>query len=498
MCRYLLQSIIFKESNLQKMKLRIIILVAVLFFTNRSAAQPGFEELIQSLMSQENYKYASAGIHIVDLSSGEEVYGLNSDKLMIPASTMKLVTSAAALQILGPDYRFHTKIGYTGEIVDATLHGDLVVIGGGDPALGSEYFMAHYYQPDFLQSWAEQVKAAGIKRVDGNLVLDGSLYDSEKIPPNWIWEDMGNYYGAGASALTAYDNLFRITFRSPRKANQPTEIVAVYPKVSGLAFKNEVLSSNINRDRAFVFGSPLDGKRVIRGTIPKNRSAFTIKASNPFPEQMLADNLWQQLNNAGVFISGNVVFKKVSAHKFQNIYIQESPQLAEIVRVLNIESVNLFAEHLVKQIAAETNEIGNREEGLQQITDFYRKNNFDTNQIVMEDGSGLSHFNLVTPQFFTHLLSYMANSEQIFPVFENSLPSAGEGTLYQFNPENFSEESLLAKSGSMTRVRCYAGYLTANSGNKLAFSFMYNHFAGNHSELINSLEDIFIALKKEY
>jgi D-alanyl-D-alanine carboxypeptidase/D-alanyl-D-alanine-endopeptidase (penicillin-binding protein 4) len=309
---------------------------------------------------------------------------------------------------------------------------------------------------------------------------------------------MGNYYGAGASALTAYDNLFRITFRSPRKANQPTEIVAVYPKVSGLAFKNEVLSSNINRDRAFVFGSPLDGKRVIRGVIPKNRPAFTIKASNPFPEQMLAGDFWQQLNNAGIFITGNVVFEKVSAYNFQNIYIQESPQLAEIVRVLNIESVNLFAEHLVKQIAAEATGVGNREDGLQQITDFYRKNNFDTNQIVMDDGSGLSHFNLVTPQFFTHLLSYMSTSEQIFPAFENSLPSAGEGTLYQFNPENFSEKLLLAKSGSMTRVRCYAGYLTTNSGNKLAFSFMYNHFAGNHSELINLLEDIFIALKKEY
>ncbi|MGM0621097.1 MAG: D-alanyl-D-alanine carboxypeptidase/D-alanyl-D-alanine endopeptidase, partial [Bacteroidota bacterium] len=463
-----------------------------------SAAQSGIEELIQNLISQENYKHASAGIHIVDLSSGEVVYTLNSDKLMIPASTMKLVTSAAALQILGPDYRFLTKIGYTGEIVDGTLHGDLVVIGGGDPALGSEYFMAHYYQPHFLQSWAEQVKVAGIKRVEGNLVLDGSLYDSEKIPPTWIWEDMGNYYGAGASALTVYDNLFRITFRSPRKANQPTEIVAVYPKVSGLTFKNEVLSSNINRDRAYVFGSPLDGERVIRGTIPKNRPAFTIKASNSFPDQMLADDFWQQLNNAGIFISGNFVFKKVSVHNFQNIYIQESPQLAEIVQVLNIESVNLFAEHLVKQIAAETIGVGNREDGLQQITDFYRKNNFDANQIVMEDGSGLSHFNLVTPQFFTHLLRYMATSEQIFPAFKNSLPSAGEGTLYQFNPVNFSEKSLLTKSGSMSRVRCYAGYLTTTSGKTLAFSFMFNHFAGNHSELINLLEDIFITMKEQY
>jgi D-alanyl-D-alanine carboxypeptidase/D-alanyl-D-alanine-endopeptidase (penicillin-binding protein 4) len=465
---------------------------------NCSSAQSGFEESVQSLLAQQNYKHASAGIHIIDLSSGEEVYALNSEKLMIPASTMKLVTSAAALQVLGPDYRFQTKIGYTGEIVDGTLHGDMVIIGGGDPALGSEYFMNHYFQPNFLQTWAMQVKAAGINRVEGNLVLDGSLYDSEKVPSTWIWEDMGNYYGAGASALTAYDNLFRITFRSPRQPDQPTEIVAVYPKVPELTFKNEVLSSNINSDRAYVFGSPLDGKRVIRGTIPKNRRAFTIKASNPFPAQLLTDDFGLQLNNAGIFITGNVIFEKVSSQNFQNIYIQESPQLAEIVRVLNKESINLIAEHLVRQIAAEKNGVGKREDGLQLITDFYRKNRFDINQIFMEDGSGLSHFNLVTPQFFTHLLSFMATSEKKIPAFENSLPSAGEGTLFQFNPDNFSENSLLAKSGSMTRVRCYAGYLSTNSGKTLAFSFMFNHFSGNHSELINLLEDVFILLKNEY
>ncbi len=476
------------------MKLRIFTFLVAVLISHFGNSQQRFENALKKLLEQPEYQHATAGIHIIDLSSGEDVYSFNSEKLMIPASTMKLVTSAAALEIFGPDYRFQTKIGYTGDIVDGTLTGDLIIVGGGDPALGSEYFMDHYFHPHFLNTWAEKIKATGIKRIEGNLVLDGSSYDSEKIPPTWIWEDMGNYYGAGSSALTVYDNLFRITFRSPRKANQPTEVIAVYPKVSGLTFKNEVLSSNINRDRAYVFGSPLDGKRVIRGTIPKNRRAFTIKASNPSPELLLANDFLQRLNEHGIFVSGNITTQNVDKNLFQTAYIQESPRLYEIVNILNEESVNLFAEHLVKQISAETEGKGKREKGLQIINDFYHQVGLDTMHIIMEDGSGLSHFNLATPEFYTGLLNFMKNSH----AFKNSLSTAGEGKLYQFSPNLFPEKSLMAKSGSMTRVRCYSGYLITDKNNQLAFSIMFNHFEGEHTKLIAEIEKLLALLKTYY
>lgn len=473
------------------MKIRIFIFFAAALITQCATSQSKFNIALQELLEKPEYKHATVGIHIINLESGNELYRFNSDKLMIPASTMKLVTSAAALKILGPDYRFQTKIGYTGNITNLTLEGDLVIIGGGDPALGSHYFMDHYFHPHFLDSWVQQIKSAGIKNVKGNLFLDVSFYDTEKIPSTWVWEDMGNYYGAGASALSVYDNLFRITFRSPALPDQPTEITAIYPRVPGISFQNEVLSSNVNRDRAYVFGSPFDGKRVIRGTIPKNRTAFTIKASNPFPGKLLEIDFLKHLNENGIFISGKLSTNKSDNNAFQTLFIQESPPLDEIIRVLNVESVNLFAEHLVKQIAAETNGKGSRKVGLKIINDFYHQIGLDTMQLIMEDGSGLSHFNLATPQFFTGLLSYMKSSEE----FKKSLPTAGEGTLYRFSSTEFPAKTLMAKSGSMTRVRCYSGYLNTNQGKQLAFSIMFNHFEGEHTPLIDEIAQLLSVLK---
>jgi serine-type D-Ala-D-Ala carboxypeptidase/endopeptidase (penicillin-binding protein 4) len=344
-----------------KMKVRIFLVFSFLFFSTFLNGQPAFEKQLQQFTELPDYRNALIGIHVADLETGKTISEMNSSKLFIPASVLKVITSASALEILGPEYRFKTSVGYSGKIVNGTLFGDLIIIGGGDPALGSEYFKDHYFAPHFLETWAKQIRAAGIKRIQGNLVLDGSLYDSEKIPTTWIWEDMGNYYGAGPCALTVYDNMFRISFRSPAIAGLPTEIISVYPKVDGLDFQNEVLSSEINSDQAYVFGSPIDGNRIIRGTIPKNRRAFTIKASNPFPEKLLADEFIQFLTREGVFLKGQIVFEKVLPEVFHQVFITESPTLAEIVKVLNYESVNLFAEHLVKQIAAETFGIGNRE-----------------------------------------------------------------------------------------------------------------------------------------
>ena len=476
------------------MKVRIFIFFAAVLIVQSATSQDNFETALQKLLEKPEYQHATAGIHVIDLSDGKELFGFNSDKLLIPASTMKLVTSSAAIEMLGPDYRFQTKIGFKGEIIDGTLTGDLIIIGGGDPTLGSEYFMDHYFHPHFLKTWAEKIKSAGIDNVKGDLILDLSVYDSEKIPSTWIWEDMGNYYGAGASALTVYDNLFRVTFRSPRLPDLPTEITAIYPKVPGMEFQNEVFSSNVNRDRAYVFGSPIDGKRVIRGTIPKNRSAFTIKASNPSPEMLLGEDFLGYLMKSGIFISGKVKTENIDKKTFTNIYIQESPTLSEIVRVLNVESVNLFAEHLVKQISAEMEDEGSRENGLQIINDFCYQTGLDTLQIVMEDGSGLSHFNLASPQFFTSILRFMKNS----PSFTQSLPKAGEGTLYRFSTNVFPGKTLMAKSGSMTRVRCYSGYLTTDKNNLLAFSIMFNNFNGEHTKLIGEIEKLLAVIKSSY
>ncbi len=478
------------------MKSKVFILF-LLILPMLTLAQLNFQNTLNELLTQPEYKHSIVGIQIEDISSGEVLFELNSEKLMIPASTMKLVTTAAALEILGADYRFVTKIGFSGKVTEKKLDGDLIVVGGGDPALGSEYFRNEYENPHFLNVWAQKLKAAGISQVDGNLILDGSLYDSENIPPTWVWEDMGNYYGAGASALTVYDNLFRITFSSPEKAEELTQIISTYPKMEGIEFINNVLSSDINSDQAYVFGSPLDSKREIRGTIPKNQSSFSIKAAVHHPEELLAKDFISHLAKAGIFIKGEIKFEKVDPEKFQAVYLQESPTLTEIIKVLNHESVNLFAEHLVKQIAVEKTGVGSREKGIGIIQEFWKSKGVEM-PFFMEDGSGLSHFNAISPAQFILLLKYMFNESKNKEQFYASLPGIGDGTLSGFSKENFRNNVLKAKSGSMTRVRCYAGYLTSDSGKTLAFSFMFNQFDGTHSKLNSWIEKLWEEIKISY
>jgi D-alanyl-D-alanine carboxypeptidase/D-alanyl-D-alanine-endopeptidase (penicillin-binding protein 4) len=476
---------------------RIFAIFSFVIFGWYSFAQNDIRTELQKILEQPEYKNASIGIQFIDLENGLPIFELNPEKLMIPASTLKIVTSAAALEILGDGYRFKTKIGYVGEILKASeLKGDLVIVGGGDPTLGSEYFNHVESCRDFVNIWVQKIKAAGIRKINGNIILDGSLYDSEKIPPTWIWGDIGNYYGAGASALTCYDNLFRITFKSPKQAGERTEIIATYPKIEGLKIENEVVASDDKRDLAYVFGSPLDKNRVIRGTIPKDRKAFIIKAAVHQPEELLAKDILNQLAKDGIFISGEVKFETTNKNQFQTIYIHESLKLEEIVKVLNYESINLFAEHLVMQIAAEKTGMGNREKGIAMIKEYWQSKGIETGNLFMEDGSGLSHFNAISPAQINSILIFMAQKSKNSEIFINSLPNAGSGTLSGFNTSFFPGNSLKAKSGSMTRVRCYAGYLHTDSDKKIAFTIMYNHFSGTHSKLTKEIENLLLTAKK--
>ena len=459
-------------------------------------AQTGIETELQKILNQQEYKNASVGIQFIDIESGLSVYEYNPNKLMIPASTLKIITSAAALEMLGPDYRFKTQIGYIGELRENNeLNGDLVIIGGGDPTLGSMYFNKSETSNNFINFWVQKIKAAGIRKISGNIILDASIYDSEKVPSTWIWGDIGNYYGAGANAFTCYDDLFRITFNSPQDAGELTSIISTYPTIEGIEISNEVVSSDINSDKAYVFGSPFDKKRIIRGTIPKGRNAFTIKAAVHQPEEILAYELITNLAKEGIFISGDIKFQKTDKSKFQTVFIQESPTLTEIIRVLNYESVNLFAEHLVMQIANEKTGIGSREKGIELITEFYKTKEILKVDFFMEDGSGLSHFNAISPDQITSILIFMAQKSENKEAFINSLPNAGSGTLSGFSTELFPGNTLFAKSGSITRVRCYAGYLKTRSGKDIAFSIMINHFSGSSSKLVKEIENLLFILK---
>jgi len=443
-------------------------------------------------------QHAGIGVFLQDAEAGEVLAQTDPQLSLVPGSTLKLITTATALEILGPDFRFETQLAYSGEIKNDTLFGDLIIVGGGDPTLGSDYFKEHYLDNHFLNHWLKALHEKNIVHIAGNLVTDATIFEDQMIPNTWIWEDLGNYYGAGASGLSVYDNLYKIHFASPPQAGQPTRIKHTSPFIPGLELENLVKSSNINRDLAYVFGAPKSDKHIIRGTIPKGRNDFVIKAAVPNPPLLLAWELKNRLTETGLSVAGFIHEKKepdnLTLHPLAHTV---SPKLIDIIRVTNHESVNLFAEHLLKYLAWLTHGEGSTKKGLDVIADFWEKRGISLDGCFLADGSGLSHFNAITTRQMVEILYFMKNRSLHSDLFFTSLPYVPNGTLYFFNPLNFPGQSLRAKSGSMTRVRCYAGEIITQNNQAILFAIFLNNFSCSQTEAIKLVEDLLVQIAEK-
>jgi len=436
---------------------------------------------------------ASVSMAISDCQSGESLLQSDPQLSLVPASILKVVTTATALEVFGPDYRFNTTLSYYGNLRNDTLFGDLQIIGGGDPTLGSEYFPE---SKNFQEEWIKALQSKNIKVITGNLILDATIYETQSIPDTWIWEDIGNYFGAGASGISVFDNLYEIHLKSENVAGKPTRVIGINPEIPNLELTNEVLSSDINSDQAYVFGSPMENHRVIRGTIPKNQSDFVVKASVPDPAILLASEFRKTLKANGISLSGETKYEKAKAEPSNQLSVIQSPPLREIIKVTNHESVNLFAEHLLKHLAFQKYGLGTTKEGCKFVIQFWKDKGLDMTGFFMNDGSGLSRFNAITASQMVAILNYMKTKSVNSDDFFESLAEVGNGTLTVFNQDCFPEGCLHAKSGSMTRVRCYAGYLTSISGRQLSFTIMLNNFSCSQKEATRDIEELLIELRK--
>jgi D-alanyl-D-alanine carboxypeptidase/D-alanyl-D-alanine-endopeptidase (penicillin-binding protein 4) len=455
-----------------------------------SSGQPGKFELFLSDPIMAN---ASVSFFVADADSGNVLTTYNPQMSLIPASTMKLITSAVALELLGPEYTFKTTLGYTGSLKQRSgrLYGNIVITGGGDPSLGSEYFKDHYRE--FISSWVEEIKKAGIRKVIGKIVTDDSYYDFEPVPPRWLWEDLGTYYGAGVFGLSVFDNSCRIRVKSSSDSSR-VDITGITPDLQGYTFTNK-LSASGKSDNWYVFAAPYSRSGWLSGTIPVSNEEIVLDASIPDPPLLIAKILHEKLEAEGIDISEEPsTIRLEPENSTSNItYITEtvSPFLSLIVDVLNTESVNLYAEHLVKELGVRYAKNGTTAAGIKVIRDFLGSSGIDTTGIFIEDGSGLSSRNGVNSEALVKLLIYMRNRGKNFDLFYSSLPDAGRnGTLAQYFTDPVFYSNLKAKSGSMTRVRCYAGYFTTFSGRHLAFSILINNYQGTSRPLINNIEEI--------
>lgn len=458
------------------------------------------EKAIKTLYTDASLKNASISFNVVNTSDNSVIASYNPNQSLVPASTMKLVTTATALEVLGSGYTYQTIVQYTGTIdSNCVLHGDVFIKGGGDPALGSKYFTDHY--EGFMDDWALAIRNAGIDSIAGRVIGDAEIFGWDIVPSTWTWGDIGNHYGAGPSGLTIYDNVCVLKFSSGASAGDSTYIECVNPYVPGLEFYNDVESADGSSDNAYIYGAPYEYDRLVKGSIPKGKKDFEVKGTIPDPCYLTAFELYHTLLTYGIKASDGVTtvrdLKLDGKYKDEvrkDVFTTNSPGLGSIVYWVNLISMNLFAEHLINTIGLKKYGTGNVESGTSSTTEYWKKKGVDMTGFYMNDGCGLSRANAISAHHFTDIL-YKMKSSKSYSSFEKSLPVAGKsGTLSGLCKGTKAQGNVKAKSGTMTRVKSYAGYATSASDKSLAFSIIVNNYNCTTRELEKKLEKIMVAL----
>lgn len=464
-------------------------------------------DYITDFVSDTSFRHAGISICFRDAATGAILDSYNEDMALGSASVMKLVTTAVALETMGPDFRFATRVGYAGNLnrQDSTLNGYIIIKGGADPSLLSEYFPA--YNTSLIREWAEALIKAGIKKVTGSVIADAMIFDYHPAPGGWNWSDLGNYYGAGSHGICIYDNMYRIHFRTGHEGSSP-EITAVEPEIPGLLIDNRLVALG-ERDMGYVYLQPYGDYAVIRGKIPPERDDFVLKASIPDPPFLIAKLLQQELTIRGMTfeekastlrLSPNIATNYLLARK-EVVHTTYSPTLAEIISVTNTESINMFAEQLLKYIGLlySNTEMATVESGLEAVHEYLGRLLGDTEGLYMTDGSGLSRSNALSSSFITGLLHYMKSKSRLADYFYMSLPEAGSnGTLEYYFKDPVFENNLRAKSGTSTRIRNYAGYFKTSSGKDMVFAVLVNNFDCTSSEVTERVEKLLKKVIVEY
>ncbi|MCG8575566.1 MAG: D-alanyl-D-alanine carboxypeptidase/D-alanyl-D-alanine-endopeptidase [Flavobacteriales bacterium] len=460
------------------------------------------QKLAKEISGYQSLKHSAFSFYVKNMGSGNAVADINSEMSIPSASTMKLVTTATATQVLGRGYRWKTRLAYSGEIDSAsnTLNGDLYIIGGGDPTLGSRHYNREGHERDFLTTWADTIAAYGIDSINGRVIADASIYHYDGVPSGWPWGDIGNYYGAGPSGLTIFDNMCRLHFETGEQSGDSTMLLCITPHIPGLRVQNYVTSANSSKDNAYVYGAPYSKDWFVRGSIPKNKDDFQVKASIPDPEYIAAIELDYALEQKGVHVayapttyrelSKNIPFKRPETTE---IYVHRSPTLASVMKFVNQKSINLFAEHILCQISVKRSGYGSTSNGALVCMNYW-KNKIDASGLFMTDGSGLSRSNAVSAHFLVDLLVFMSNTKSA-DGFKESLALAGKrGTMSGIGRGTAAEGRVFGKSGTMTRMKSYAGYVDTKNGKRLAYAMIINNYNCSTSQVTKYFKALMVKM----
>lgn len=495
--------LISSEKRNKDMKHIVFPMVLFLSLYNGLFAQSKIETAIQNLVNEPVLKNGLVGVAVIDVASGKLIAGHNASISLTPASSLKVVTTGAALAILGADFRFETKLEYDGTIdANGMLSGNLYLTGFGDPTLGSKEFEAVPDLESIMELFCTEIQKAGIKEIKGLVVGDASYFGTEASGRTWAYEDLGNYYGAGAYGLNIMENMFYAKLQQKGKLGSQPGIAKLDPVIPNFFIINELSSAEKGTgDNAYIFGAPYNYTAYIRGTIPVGTGTFTIKGAIPDPPFMAAHSLLYALTKKGIKTSRvattqlQLDLEKQQRQKRITIYTHQSPSLKEIVKETNIKSVNLFCEAMLRMLGKKEKGEGTPEAGIEVLMEFWQKKGLVTDGFFIEDGSGLSPYTVVSTQHLATVMRLLYRDEGLREAFYDSLPIAGRSGALRYRLKGTkAANNLRAKSGGLERVRSFTGLVKAASGKQLAFSIIVNNYTGSSGKVLKKMEALMKSL----
>ncbi len=453
---------------------------------------PDLARKIDALLNSKRYRRASWGVDVRYVDGGAVLYSRNPLKYFIPASNVKVFTTAAILDRLGPNFRFETRLGYEGQLQEnGVLTGDLVLIGGGDPGLANNLDSGPIFQ--HLDNMVREVKRAGIRLIQGDVVGDDSFFSYAPHGRGWNKKDLEYHYAPRVSALSFHDNLLNLVARPGRRTGQPIRL-ASYPSNSLFQLVNMGTTvADGPQATGYFYRSLGSHKAVIGGQIPVNSPGWTRRITMEDPALYTATLLRDRLRKRGIRVGGSVRSRHAKPSdgvETQVIYVHESPPLIEIIFRVNRESHNLYAEILLRTLGAVVKGQGSDSGGLEVVYELLREAGVPLRLTDLQDGSGLSEQNLITPRAQSMLLQHVAG-KSFFPFFLGSLPVAGRnGTLRGRMGGTPAANRVFAKTGTLSNAITLGGYVQSRSSELLAFSILVNDHRFGHYNARRGIDQI--------
>lgn len=447
------------------------------FAPSLAAAETGLERAVGVEVARALKNAGELGVHVVELDTGETVYGYQPDELRVIASNTKLFTTAAALDSLGPGYFFETRLLERGTLMAGVLQGDLGVVGAGDPQISGREFGGDPFGA--FRPWAAALRERGIRRITGDLYLAHGLFETLRVHPDWPRDQLTEWYEAPVDALSFSDNCILVRVW-PGKAGGPARVETVPPVP--LFRVDSTATTSARRRGARLYVGRLDTLFTVRGSIDVSSGPFETWVTVPDPVLYFGSALRTALAEEGIVLEGNLrpvpelpgaIWERVAVHR---------SDLVTAVRTTNKRSQNFYAESLAKTVGAQRCGEGSWAEGLRAIGEFVQSIGVPRGSFKLVDGSGMSRGNRSAPRALTTLLRHMffhpASAE-----FAQSLPYSGEqGEAKSWRRRLATPPyrgNVLAKTGTLNGVSALSGYAKGVSGKSYAFSIVLNKNRGD-------------------